>query len=521
LESTSLTHRSSEAGKVFEVINTNISGPGSFNQAIDDANAHLGHDRIMFSGDIFKDQTPDKIIVQYTPPIPYQSPAISDDVTIVGLGADRLTLSGGNNYTSVLRIQAGATVEISGLTVTEGVGFQSIAGAGITNFGTLTLNDVHVTENKGSSVAGGIANYGTLTLNRSTVSNNDASEYPGMVGGIYNEGTATINNSVIRDNLGLTGGIWNGGGGGIYLSTYGTLTLNNSTIRDNQGLNWGGIHNDGATTTINHSVLQGNTGSQGGGVSAYGFFDENNRIQGSVTISQSSILNNSATDDAGGIANGPGSRLTLSHSTVAGNSANQGGGISNGGIMTVEYSTIRNNSATTQGGGILHSSLSNTYAPNSSSMTIDHSGIDNNSADVGGGIYNLAGILTLSDSTLKGNTAKAGGGIYNIGYYEEFEDGEGGTTVFEAPAILTLAKTTITENHALSGNGGGVLNQPLQGALGSLSLAKVNKSTIRRNTAVLDGPDVYGIFTSEGYNLIGDGADSLGFVDGINHDKVV
>lgn len=523
-EMTSSVNRSSGRGRVFEVTNTNISGPGSFNQAIENANANPGHDRIIFSGSVFKDKTPDKIIVQYTPPIPYQSPAISDDVTIVGTGIDRLTLSGGNNYTSVLIIKEGAKVEISGVTITEGYGFQSIAGAGITNFGTLTLNEVAVTGNIGSSVAGGIANYGTLTLNRSIVSNNDASEHPGMVGGIYNEAIATINKSVISGNTGPAGGIWNGGGGGIYLDRYGTLTINNSTISDNQGSSWGGIHNDGGTTTINNSLIEGNSGFQGGGVSSYGFVDEKGKSQGSVSLSTSRILNNTAIGEGGGIVNSSASSFTLNQSTVAGNSAERGGGIYNEGIMTVKHSTIRNNSATLLGGGIFNfgsiDSPDDDFEPPPSGMEIRHSDIHNNWADIGGGIYNFAGILTVSDSTLKGNRAHEAGGIYNTGYYEEITFDDGSKIAYQGTAILTLVKTTIVQNQALSRNGGGVLNQPVQQGAISFSLVYVNHSTIKDNTAAWDGADAYGRFNSKGFNIIGDGSDSFGFIDGVKHDQV-
>src|SRR5207245_6478552 len=80
----------------------------------------------------------------------------------------------------------------------------------------------------------------------------------------------------------------------------------------------------------------------------------------------------------GGILNSYGT-LTVSNSTLSGNSAYNGaGGIRNGGTLTVSNSTLSRNSA-----------------GNSS-----------------GGIYNF-GTLTVSNSTLTGNTADNGGGTLN------------------------------------------------------------------------------------------------------------
>ncbi|NJN79652.1 MAG: sortase [Anaerolineales bacterium] len=98
--------------------------------------------------------------------------------------------------------------------------------------------------------------------------------------------------------------------------------------------------------------------------------------------------------------------LTITNSTLSGNSASIGGGISNDlALATITNSTLSGNSATTRGGGI----------DNTGTLTITNSTLSGNSTPLsGGGIYNN-NTLTLTNSTLSGNSAINGGGIYNIG----------------------------------------------------------------------------------------------------------
>ena len=110
--------------------------------------------------------------------------------------------------------------------------------------------------------------------------------------------------------------------------------------------------------------------------------------------------------------------LTVTGSTLSGNSADRGGGIYNSGTLTVTSSTLSENSAkfggrnynTGFGGGIY----------NTGTLTVTNSTLSGNSARWGGGICNI-GTLTVTGSTLSGNLAMGdsdgrGGGIYNDGY---------------------------------------------------------------------------------------------------------
>lgn len=70
-------------------------------------------------------------------------PTISDDVTITGPGADVLAVDGQDSHRP-FTIVSGATVVISGLTITNG---KAPTGGGVRNAGTLTLEECAVSGN--------------------------------------------------------------------------------------------------------------------------------------------------------------------------------------------------------------------------------------------------------------------------------------------------------------------------------------------------------------------------------------
>jgi len=124
--------------------------------------------------------------------------------------------------------------------------------------------------------------------------------------------------------------------------------------------------------------------------------------------------------------------INLSGMTITGGSAVFGGGILNDGTLTVTNSTFTNNTASGDGGGILNdgtltltnSTFTNNTTTDSGSaiynpgtLTVTNSTFTNNTTTgVGSGIYN-SGTLTVTNSTFTNNTAIGGGGIYGI-YYE-------------------------------------------------------------------------------------------------------
>jgi hypothetical protein len=216
-------------------------------------------------------------------------------LTIAGAGASSTTVNG-NGGASVFDVEAG-TVTISHLTVTNGglegieasggmltidsstvsgnnpVADEGIAGSGILNTGTMTINSSTVSDNGNAStqagdVGGGISNRGTMTINSSTVSGNSAS----FAGGISNlaKGTLTINSSTVSDNNTYGSGVVAPIGGGI--SNEGMLTIRSSTISGNSARLGGGFSNKGKLK-IGASIVADNSGGNcdGGANASVGY----------------------------------------------------------------------------------------------------------------------------------------------------------------------------------------------------------------------------------------------------------
>jgi predicted outer membrane repeat protein len=270
---------------------------------------------------------------------------IAKDITLAGTGA--ATLDGQGQAIRVITIRAGATVAISGLTITGGQGF---AGVGIHNLGTLTLANSSVSGNVATLWGGGIYNRNgaTLTLVDTAVTGNSAGENGG---GIYNDGTLTLTDSSVSGN---NGGL---GGGGVLNSSFGALTLTRGLVKGNTAQYGGGLANNGALT-VDDTSFESNTASYGGGLHLGG---------GGALIERTTIAGNSATADGGGVNHGGGvysywKSPVIRNATIYANSAGgSGGGLSNTGYIgsiTLEYLTFAGNGAGVSGAAIANTGYS-------------------------------------------------------------------------------------------------------------------------------------------------------------------
>ncbi|MEW6359460.1 MAG: choice-of-anchor Q domain-containing protein, partial [Planctomycetota bacterium] len=338
-------------------------GDLSLREAIAVANGSIGADTITF----------DSGLSGGTITLTLGQLAISDGVTITGLGAANLAVSG-NDASRIFNVDDGTgaqiAVTLSGLTLTNGNTAGGFGGA-IWSQENLTIQACVITGNSASQLGGGIYNGGgTVTVNSSTISGNTAvGFFDGRGGGIFNDhGTLTVNSSTISGNT-AAGFMANGNGGGI-CTWDGTLTVNSSTISGNTvGWSGGGIFIDSGTVTVNSSTISGNTADLDGG----------------------GILIDSGT-------------VTVNSSTISGNTAgffNGGGVYILGGTMTVNSSTISGNTGGRDGGGIYI--WAGTATVNSSTISGNAAGLD------GGGVYNEA-TFNLTNSTVSGNTANINGG---------------------------------------------------------------------------------------------------------------
>ncbi|MDJ0770626.1 MAG: choice-of-anchor Q domain-containing protein [Ilumatobacter sp.] len=419
--------------------------------------------------------------------------------SVIGAGAEttvidatRLGDLGPSWRWRVISVGYHAGLELVGVTITGGytVTGADKDGAGVLNMnGTLTITNSIIEDNWSGEDGGGISNQlGTATITNSIIRNNSTNppEYStwSVGGGIYNSGTMTIVGSTIVSNessndgggVGSDGGVLSNDaelhvvntliagntaqrGGGIF-SGDGTSTITDATVVDNQTFGYfsggGGIFN-WDVMTITDSVIDGNsttstsfyieTGS-GGGVQ--------NRYPGDLTITGTTITNNTATNDQWDTSPLLGGR---------------GGGVINaGGIATIENSTIAGNTA----------AMVDRWDPY---------GYPYLDGGAGGGVAHMlyvvlpAGycpVTVLDGVTITDNTAAHGGGVNSrweddlLGLYGR---GNWPSLVVDDPYSLECPDFYVT-NSIIAGN----------------------HATISAGTE-----DSWGGYTSVGYNLVGVG----------------
>jgi len=202
--------------------------------------------------------------------------------------------------------------------------------------------------------------------------------------------------------------------------------------------------------TLNEAIITGGyADSKGGGV-----YNE-----GAVTLTNSTVSGNTASSSGeqslgGGIYNHNEGLVILTNSTVSGNHASQGGGIySNYGTILVTDSAISGNTGPEDdyGGGGICSIFSR--------IILDRSVVSNNTAVLGGGIYNAFGSVILTDSTIRDNTGPGdgsgyGGGIYNSNYGSVIltRSVVVGNTAVMGGGINNISGTIMLTNSTISGN---------------------------------------------------------------------
>lgn len=194
-----------------------------------------------------------------------------------------------------------------------------------------------------------LVNSAVATINNLTIS--DGLSDDGFGGGIFmgDSSTLNLNGCTISNNI---AGIR---GGGIYMSNSSTLSLTNSTLRNNTAVNGGGIFiNDSGTLNMDKSTINGNTANSGG--SGGGIF---NGTSGTINATSSTIDGNSASNSGGGIFNA--ATLTLTNSTVTGNSATNGGGIYNNFTATLLNNLVALNTASDGSDLLGRGSLGNAF----------------------------------------------------------------------------------------------------------------------------------------------------------------
>lgn len=353
---------------------------------------------------------------------------IDKSLTIVGNGSVNTMISA-NNLSRIFNVSSGASVVIQDLMLMNGSS-SGLGGAILCNSAELVLSNTVITNSTASGAAateggGGIANVGgNITIIDSEISNNTASGMSGSGGGILNDAGATLmvdgteitaNTAMragggIEDNSGEstvvtlvdvtlsdnTTGSAPGNGGGVHITGPGDMDITGGMVTGNTAAaEGGGLWNGAGLMTVTNVMIDGNTamgnsGDQGGG----GVFNAG----GTIEVMTSTISNNMSTNmsNGGGLHNDGSGMVTLTLSTISGNStSNNGGGIANNGTLIIEASTIANNAAMMMGGGCVQLEAGNS-ADFSSSIVAANSA-DGTGQDVAG-----MGMMTSSGYNLIG-----------------------------------------------------------------------------------------------------------------------
>ena len=281
-----------------------------------------------------------------------------------------LTISGGDGGTpsagaGVLIDEAAVLTEFENITFTENTG--SIRGGAIHAASDVRLNNVTISDNEADRGAGiYIAEGASVSITDSEISNNAAFDDGA---GIYNLGQLEIQGTIIGKNraedvgagFSRRDGVVQGGG--IYNGISGSLTITDSSLFQNTSSgNGGGLSNHGIAA-LNEVIVGGNyaeasDSSSGGG----GIF---NSSTATLTMSFSTVAQNNSGDYAAGIDTIGGGSISDSLIVENFSSLTENGvggiGVSGeaSGSLTIRNSVVANNTAGTDVGVGESSDISN------------------------------------------------------------------------------------------------------------------------------------------------------------------
>jgi hypothetical protein len=385
---------------------------------------------------------------------------ISKDLTIEGLGAGALTISG-NDASRVFHISGSVTVNISELTIADGKSTGTLAALGIfTGSGGPS----------GAGGGGGILNEAgaTLNLTQDAFVGNQAVGAVGftVVGGaLLNLGTAHVQTCGFFNNQATGGGAPDaiGGSGGGAIDNFGGPT-------------------GGATLTVADSLFSNNHAVAAGGNFYFGLggaiesdaglnsFDPNLAQPSTATITHTAFLDNFVTGGPNAIGNGGAllnlganmtlrSTMTLIGCTVSDNRSVGGGG--GDGVTTGDSDGV--------GGGlnnilgtlnIMGCTITGNAAIGGDNTIISDADPSAGGA-FGGGIENNAGgVLNIRDSLIAGNIAQGGATAAGPGA-DACGGGIENSAAFAPGGTVTVTNCIIAGNSAIAGHGGPGTNSQL------------------------------------------------------------
>ena len=240
---------------------------------------------------------------------------LGSQLTITNSPAQTLTITGGptpsaivvdgGNNNGIFKINSGATVSMSGLTLQHG---KTVGGA-IDNSGTVTITNSVLTDNHSIGNGGAIENRGgQVTVIDSAITNNTADNTGGGIRSFNGNGTSlTLTRVTISGNQAKTTGAV---GGGVDIDGAGQYNFTNVTISGNSATSNGGgvLVRQGAQLHATNITVANNTANIGGGFDV----DANSIAFVTNTIASGNTPDNCA--GSGGITSSMGHSLELGNS---------------------------------------------------------------------------------------------------------------------------------------------------------------------------------------------------------------
>jgi len=362
---------------------------------------------------------------------------LGKSLTIEGQGAGVTFIQAASSENTadrgVFTVSSGKTVVIKNVTIRYGVSTATETAGGITNSGTLTVQNSTISNNWYNSTA----NYygaGAITLKH------DAN-------GTLNLSTTTIANNTFNGKY--------YGSGGVYAGQSNTINVTASTFSSNVASSsnpttfaYSYAEPSGAlgvfrfvTTKITNSTFSGNsTNSYGGALQVY--------YPNSFTVTNSTIANNTATAGAGGVlfeSATDGYNVILKNTILANNTGNStandfyvvsgsAGRITDNGYNIVEYSTNKTWSGTGNLTGDQSTlNLSASLADNSTSNGVQTLALSSGSVAIDAGNTSANGTVSIPGTDQRGGTRS---GSTDIGAYEY---GAGGISDVVVPSVSLTA----------------------------------------------------------------------------------
>lgn len=408
----------------------------------------------------------------------YDGLTISNNVSIVGPGANVLSITG-TNRNRAFYINSGVTVTLSGLTFTECYGGPNLHGGAIFNAGNLMLSNCVFTACRST--------FGGISLN------NGGPGYPaGNGGAIFNSGTLAAVNCQFLNNSASAGG----GGADGGLNPYPDPISPGGN--GGNGGNGGAVYSLGTAGFTNCTFASNSSGSGGSGGAG-----------GSGTHSLSGP--------------GPGPGLRGGNGGAAGNGSAVFG---SSGVTFVSCTFFNNTTGSGGHGGNGGNGFGHTF-PNSNTFPGGNGGA---AGYAGSGTLYCTGACQLVACTFYNNSAGSGGnggsggaGVNNVsipggngGNGGNAGDGGSGGGIYgpRTNVSFTLQNVLIAQNTAgyagAAGSAGAGGSGPIVGSNGLPGTNAVDGT----------GPDLSGKFISQKHNLVGLSDGSTGFTNGLLGDIV-